>query len=485
VTGGVFTYDASSHAGSGSATGVDSESLTVTLTYTGKGTTSYPETTTAPTNAGTYQVTASFAGNSNYESASKSADLTINKADSTITWSNPADIVYGTALSGTQLNATANVDGTYTYSPAAGTLLNVGNNLTLHVDFAPTDSVNYNPASADVRINVQPRPVAVTADAKSKTYGDTDPALTYQVTTGSLVGEDKFSGALTRNAGENVGVYAIQQGTLALSGNYTLSFTGSNLTVNKALLTVTASDATMYVGGLGVTINPIYTGFKLGNTAASLTTLPVCSAPVWKTTPVGTYASSCSGAAAANYDINYVNGTVRVIAKTAVVTGGGTTPTGVIPVTGGALTGLSCTAGTTLELTNGNRAIFNNSMCGFSASLTDMKEGELPAKLAEGKYTSGMTVSLSQDKDKKTVDLLPSNTTLTISLKLPADVKDKKFAIVYWDPKAKNGAGAWLDLPMNGPDSNGRKTIGSVTITPDGYLQVTLNFTGSFVLVTQ
>jgi hypothetical protein len=49
------------------------------------------------------------------------ATTTINvlKANSTITWSAPGDIIYGTALSATQLNATANVPGTLRITPAA------------------------------------------------------------------------------------------------------------------------------------------------------------------------------------------------------------------------------------------------------------------------------------------------------------------------------------------------------------------------------
>ena len=42
------------------------------------------------------------------------------KATPTITWAAPADITYGTALSATQLNATATVPGTFVYTPAAG-----------------------------------------------------------------------------------------------------------------------------------------------------------------------------------------------------------------------------------------------------------------------------------------------------------------------------------------------------------------------------
>lgn len=76
------------------------------------------------------------------------------KTTPTITWANPSDIVYGTALSGAQLNATASVSGTFVYSPPAGTILNAGSGQTLHVDFTPTDTTLYNNASKDVTINV-------------------------------------------------------------------------------------------------------------------------------------------------------------------------------------------------------------------------------------------------------------------------------------------------------------------------------------------
>jgi uncharacterized repeat protein (TIGR01451 family) len=75
------------------------------------------------------------------------------RAFPTITWNNPADIIYGTALDGTQLNATANTPGTFTYTPPAGAVLGKGPH-TLHVDFTPTDTVNYDPTSKDVSINV-------------------------------------------------------------------------------------------------------------------------------------------------------------------------------------------------------------------------------------------------------------------------------------------------------------------------------------------
>src|SRR5207247_10722250 len=94
-------------------------------------------------------------------------------------------------------------------------------------------STNYDLTYAGANLAISKRPVTVTADAKSKVYGDADPTLTYQVTSGSLVNSDTFGGSLTRAAGEAVDSYACQQGTLALCTNYDLTFVGANLAISK------------------------------------------------------------------------------------------------------------------------------------------------------------------------------------------------------------------------------------------------------------
>ncbi|MGO9108625.1 MAG: hypothetical protein ACLP9L_05270 [Thermoguttaceae bacterium] len=80
--------------------------------------------------------------------------VTVSKATPIITWSNPADITYGTPLTSTQLDATANVPGTFVYKPISGTVLNVGKNQTLSVTFTPADTTDYTTASDSVSINV-------------------------------------------------------------------------------------------------------------------------------------------------------------------------------------------------------------------------------------------------------------------------------------------------------------------------------------------
>ena len=102
----------------------------------------------------------------NYSSVTKTVLLTVNQAIPTIVWATPAPIIFGTALSATQLNATASIPGTFTYNPAAGTVPPVGSD-TLSVTFTPTDSVDYTTATMRVTLTVN-NPVVITAQPVSQ-----------------------------------------------------------------------------------------------------------------------------------------------------------------------------------------------------------------------------------------------------------------------------------------------------------------------------
>ena len=92
----------------------------------------------------------------------------------------------------------------------------------------------FTPNEASQAVTVTTRSVTATADPQEKVYGDPDPELTYQVTQGSLVFSDTFTGTLTRDAGEDAGMYAILQGSLALDENYDLSYVSADLTILPA-----------------------------------------------------------------------------------------------------------------------------------------------------------------------------------------------------------------------------------------------------------
>jgi hypothetical protein len=87
----------------------------------------------------------------------------------TITWMKPASIVFGAALTNTQLNATTSVPGTFTYAPAMGSIPAVGTD-TLSVTFMPTDTASYTGATAAVQMVVTQPPPPPTPAPKAFTF---------------------------------------------------------------------------------------------------------------------------------------------------------------------------------------------------------------------------------------------------------------------------------------------------------------------------
>ncbi|MGX8985347.1 MBG domain-containing protein, partial [Pseudomonas aeruginosa] len=135
-------------------------------------------------------------------------------------------------------------------------------------------SGNYDLAYQGKNLTITKALLNVIADAQTKVYGDADPRLTYQVSglkNGDTAGAVLKSGSLSRVAGENVGVYGINQGDLALnSGNYDLSYQGNNLTINKALLNVIADAKTKVYGDADPSLTYQVSGLKNGDSAGSI-----------------------------------------------------------------------------------------------------------------------------------------------------------------------------------------------------------------------
>jgi hypothetical protein len=123
--------------------------------------------------AGTQTLSVTFTPTdaNDYNPVTTTVTLTVNQAASVITWPGPAPISYGTALSSAQLDATANVAGTFVYSPAAGTVLHAGIQ-TLSVTFTPTDTTDYSSTGASVMLTVsQVAPVIAWATPAPISYG--------------------------------------------------------------------------------------------------------------------------------------------------------------------------------------------------------------------------------------------------------------------------------------------------------------------------
>ena len=149
-------------------------------------------------NGQTLSVTFTPTDGANYTTATTIATINVLKATPAITWSDPASITYGAALSATQLHATADVAGTFAYTPASGVLLNAGTGQTLSVTFTPTDAANYSTATRSVTINVLKANQTITFGALArKTYGDAPFGVSATASSGLAVGFSIVSGPAT------------------------------------------------------------------------------------------------------------------------------------------------------------------------------------------------------------------------------------------------------------------------------------------------
>jgi len=126
--------------------------------------------TPAAGSGGTYPLTIT-ADNQVGSGVTQAFTLTVGKVLPAVTWTTPAPITYGTALSSSQLDATASVAGRFTYTPAVGTVPTAGTD-QLSVTFTPTDSADYSPVTSTAELVVNRAvPVVTWGKIKSIAYG--------------------------------------------------------------------------------------------------------------------------------------------------------------------------------------------------------------------------------------------------------------------------------------------------------------------------
>ena len=238
-TGAISFKVGSGSAVTGSCSGTSSP-LTCTAAY---------PTASLTISGSPYTITASLASDSNFTTASGTGSLTVTKATPVITWPTPAAITYGTALSTTQLDATASysgstVAGSFAYNPTSGTVLSAGTQ-KLSVTFTPTDTADYTTATGSVSLTVNTAPLKVTANNATRAYDTANPSFTGSVT--GAVNGDKFteSFATTATTTSNAGTYPI---TPSVNGtnlsDYTVATTNGALTVTKAGSAVALTSST-------------------------------------------------------------------------------------------------------------------------------------------------------------------------------------------------------------------------------------------------
>jgi CSLREA domain-containing protein len=301
--------------------------LNATATYNGNpvaGVFTYTTGSGTVLSVGMHTLTASFIPNDttdyNTPAGTVSTTIMVVPATPTLQWATPAPIPYGTALTGTQLSATATynanpVAGAFAYTPALGTVLSVGSH-TLSATFIPSDTTDYNTPTGTVSTTITVTavtPMLQWATPTSITYGT---ALTNsQLNATASYNGSQVPGSFTYNPGPGT---VLGPGTHTLSVSFTPTDTTTygtptaittNLTVTQATLTVTANNATRVYG----TANPVFTGAITGELPGDSFTESFATAAS-TASPVGTYAitPTVTGANLALYKQAITDGTLTI-----------------------------------------------------------------------------------------------------------------------------------------------------------------------------
>jgi hypothetical protein len=213
-----------------------------------------------------------------YTKAAGTTKIDVVPAIPAITWTNPAAIVYGTALSAAQLDATADVPGTFNYSPPSGTVLRAGSGQTLSATFKPTDTADYATEVAKVTIDVNPATPAITwASPAAIVYGTALSAAQLDATA-------KLLGTFT---------YTPAAGTVLHAGNDQLS------------VLFTPADATDYASTLATTTIPVLAAATTTGVSISVDRA-VAGQPVTFTATVST---AGPGSAPPSGSVTFLDGT--------------------------------------------------------------------------------------------------------------------------------------------------------------------------------
>jgi hypothetical protein len=269
---------------------------------------------------GSYSITPSGLTSSNYAIQFATGTLMVNAAPLTVT-ATGGSMTYGGTVPALTYTYTGLVNGDTSTSfrgglaTSAKSSSNVGGYSITQGTLTATGNYTIGTFNSGT-LTVNAAPLTVTATGESMTYGGTVPALTYTYT--GLVNGDtsaNFSGGLATSAipSSDIGGYSITQGTLAATGNYTIStFNSGTLTVNAASLTITADNQTKVYGQESPSFIASYQGFVLGQNAGVLSGSLEFTTSATAGSPVGAYAVALNGLTSTDYAVHFVSGVLRV-----------------------------------------------------------------------------------------------------------------------------------------------------------------------------
>jgi hypothetical protein len=307
----------------GKTYGDDNPTLTATVTGTVNGDTlNYSLATTAVkfSSVGDYTITVTLGSNPNYNVTKTDGNLHISPKDASVAADNKSK-TYGDNNPALTATVTGTVNGdtlNYSLATTAVKFSSVGDYaITVTLGLNP----NYNVTKTDGNLHINAKDASVTADNKSKTYGDLNPALTATVT-GTVNGDTlNYSLSTTATMFSNVGDYGITV-TLGLNPNYTVTFTNGTLHISQKDASVTADNKNKTYGQANPTLTATVTGTVNGDLLNY-----TLSTTATQFSNVGTYAITVTLGSNPNYNVTPMNGTLTVDPKALDITANDRTKT--------------------------------------------------------------------------------------------------------------------------------------------------------------
>jgi gliding motility-associated-like protein len=274
---------------------------------------------TSPVNTYSNDITLTGGVDENYTFSYNAADFTVTKATLSVT-ADAKTKVYGEANPALTFQYSGWLNGddsqNLTTVPSASTTVSETTSVGVHtgaIVLAGGADENYSFSYIPANLEITKANLTVTADVKTKVYGEANPELTFQYS-GWLNGDGSAVLTTVPNASTTVSLTSpvdVYAGAITLADgadeNYSFTYNSANFEVTKATLTVTADAKTKVYGEENPALTFQYSGWKNGDAAEVLTTLPIASSSLTVTSPVAAYTGdiTVTGAVDENYNFSY------------------------------------------------------------------------------------------------------------------------------------------------------------------------------------
>ena len=274
---------------------------------------------TSSSDAGTYDINIAAGSGTNYNVTYVKGTLTIRKATLTASVGNytrkqgEANPTFTISYSGFKNNQTKSVLTREPSVNCSATSSSAPGSYPITLSGGEAKNYEFNYQSGVLTIE-QRDAVTVTANSYTIEYGDPLPNFGYTTTGATLKGKPTISCSATSSS--NAGTYTITVSKGSVS-NEEATFVNGTLTIRKATLTASVGSYTKKQGDAMPTFSISYSGFKNGETKSVLTREPTASCSATASSAPGSYPITLSGGEAQNYEFNYQNGTLTVIAADA------------------------------------------------------------------------------------------------------------------------------------------------------------------------